>query len=201
MRIIDHEQRSPEWHQARLGCPTASNFGKLINPTGAKSTQAKSYINELIAQKLTGESPEITVTEWMERGTELEAKARSLYQLMTDSIVVEAGLCKHDTLEAGASPDGLISNDGGLEIKVFKPANHVAVLRSQEMPTLHIPQVQGCMWITDREWWDFVSYHETMPIFVTRIRRDDEYIEKLAAEVEKACEEITKETQRLELIR
>jgi hypothetical protein len=117
---------------------------------------------------------------------------------MTDCTVIEVGLCKHDTLECGASPDGLISNDGGLEIKVFKRANHVDVLRSQEMPTLHIPQVQGCMWITDREWWDFVSYHETMPIFVTRIRRDDEYIKKLAAEVEKACEEIMKETQRLE---
>jgi hypothetical protein len=170
----------------------------LISPTGAKSTQAKSYVNELIAQKLTGESPDVTVTEWMERGTELEAKARFLYQFMTDSTVAEVGLCKHDTLECGASPDGLISNDGGLEIKVFKPANHVAVLRSQEMPIAHIPQVQGCMWITDREWWDFVSYHETMPIFVTRIRRDDEYIKKLAAEVKKACEEIMKETQRLE---
>lgn len=197
MRIIDVEQGSEAWLQARLGCPSGSNFDKLITTTGKPSTSAEGYINQLIAEKLTGRTTEVRVTEWMERGNELEPDARNYYELATDNSVLESGFCKHDKLEAGISPDGFIGSEGGLEIKCPSPAVHVAYLRAGNAPTKYKQQIQGCLWVTERDWWDFVSFHPTMPVLITRVHRDDEYISLLAAEVEKACETIATQYQKL----
>ena len=197
MRIIESVQGTPEWLQSRLGCPSGSNFDKLITATGKPSTQAEGYINQLIAEKLTGETTYVKTTEWMARGTELEPMARDYYTLATGNEVQEVGFCKHDRLETGVSPDGLIGDNGGLEIKCPAPATHVAYLRGNRLPTKYIQQVMGCLWITEREFWDFVSYNETMPALITRVRRDDKYIELLAAEVEKAVETIQTQYQKL----
>jgi hypothetical protein len=83
VRISNHEQGSEAWLESRLGRPTASNFGKLITPTGKASTSAEGYINELIAQKITGEIPEFFKSEAMQRGNELEASAKALYEFET----------------------------------------------------------------------------------------------------------------------
>ena len=110
MRVNNHEQGSQEWLESRLGRPTASNFSKLLTPTGKPSSSADAYINELIAQKITGELPEFYINDAMARGNELEPAAKTLYELTNDVEVVEVGLCLHDTLECGASPDGLVGD-------------------------------------------------------------------------------------------
>ena len=119
MRINNHTQGSDEWLQSRLGKPTASNFGKLITPTGKPSTSAEGYINDLIAQKITGELPEFYTNEAMARGNELEPAAKAMYEFMHGVEVVEVGLCLHDEFECGASPDGLVGDDGLVEIAIF----------------------------------------------------------------------------------
>jgi len=197
MRLINCQQGSDEWLAARLGCPSGSQFDKLITSTGAPSASRDTYINQLIAEKLTGEATYVKVTEWMERGTTLEPKARSYYEMASDCRVEEVGFCKHETHECGVSPDGLVGLDGGIEIKCPAPQTHVKYLRDGKFPTAYKQQVQGCLWITGREWWDFVSFHEDMPVLIVRVERDDEYIEKLQAEVLSAVETIESEVTRL----
>ena len=196
MLVSNFEQGSQEWLQSRLGKPTASNFGKLITPTGKPSTSAEGYINELIAQKITGELPEFYTNAAMERGNELEPAAKAPYEFINGVEVVEVGLCLHDTLDCGASPDGLIGVDGGIEIKCPLPHTHIAYLREGVVPSKYIPQIQGCLWITGREWWDFMSYHPAMEDLIVRVERDNEYIKKLADQVERAVDIIKTESKK-----
>lgn len=200
MRITHAEQGTEEWLNNRLGCPSGSGFDKLITATGKPSTQAEGYINQLIAEKLTGRTTEIKTTEWMIRGNELEPDARNYYELATDNTVTEIGFCKHDQFEAGVSPDGTIGSDGLIEIKCPAPATHVAYLRAGKLPTKYKQQVQGQIWIMEADWCDFVSFHPTMPVLITRVMRDQTYIDLLAAEVEKACETIETQYQKLKEI-
>jgi hypothetical protein len=196
MRMRNDEQGSDAWLQSRLGRPTASNFGKLITPTGKPSTSAEAYINELIAQRITGEIPEFFKSEAMQRGNDLEASAKALYEFTRDVEVVEVGLCLHDTLDCGASPDGLINDEGGIEVKAPLPHTHVSYLRDGNIPSKYIPQVQGCLWITEREWWDFMSYNPYMEDLIVRVYRDEAYIKKLADAVTRAVETIETETKK-----
>lgn len=197
MRVYDFEQGTPEWLESRLGCPSGSGFDKLITATGKPSTQAEGYINQLIAELLTGETTYVKKTEWMERGNELEPRARDYYELATGNTVVETGFCKHDQLECGISPDGIVGDNGLIEIKCPSPSVHVAYLRAGVLPTKYKQQVQGQMWITEREWCDFLSYHPSMPALLVRVHRDEDYIKLLQAEVEKACETIQTQYQKL----
>lgn len=196
MRISEAIQGSEEWLESRLGRPTASNFGKLITPTGKASASAQGYIDELIAQRITGEIPEFFKSEAMQRGNDLEPVAKSLYEFTYDVEVKEVGLCLHDKYECGASPDGLIGLDGGLEIKCPLPHTHVSYLRDGGIPAKYIPQVQGCLWITEREWWDFMSYHPSMEDLIVRVYRDNAYITKLAEQVIRAVEIIETESSK-----
>lgn len=186
MRIDQNEQGSPEWLAARLGIPSASMFAKLVTTKGIWSASADAYINQLVAERLTGEREEVFQSYHMLRGTELEADARDLYSLISDAEVTEVGFCLHDTLSAGCSPDGLIGEDGGLEIKCPAPSTHVEYLRGGVLPSKYKQQVMGCLWITGREWWDFVSYHPTMKPLIVRVERDEEYIAALEKCVTKA---------------
>lgn len=186
MRIDQNEQGSPEWLAARLGIPSASMFAKLVTTKGIWSASADAYINQLVAERLTGEREEVFQSHHMLRGTELEKDARDLYSLISDAEVTEVGFCLHDTLSAGCSPDGLIGEDGGLEIKCAAPSTHVEYLRGGVLPSKYKQQVMGCLWITGREWWDFVSYHPTMKPLIVRVERDEEYIAALEKCVTKA---------------
>jgi hypothetical protein len=188
MRLIDCEQGSDEWIAARLGVPSGSMFGKIITTQGKWSTQADAYINQLVAEKLTGEQTYVYQNEHMARGTELEPEARAMYEFIKEVEVNEVGFCLHDTLNAGCSPDGLIAEDGGLEIKCPAPATHVEYLKAGVLPSKYKQQVMGCLWITGREWWDFVSYHPTMKTLIVRVERDEEYITALEECVTKAVD-------------
>jgi len=193
MKILEMEQGTQEWLEARLGCPSGSGFSKLITASGTPSSSAESYINDLIAELITGESTPFHVTEWMQRGTELEPFARMNFELETDLEVTQVGFCMHDILRCGVSPDGLIGDDGGIEIKCPKPSTHVKYLRNGKLPSEYKAQVMGCLWITGREWWDFMSYHPQMPNLLIRVYRDEEYINQLERLVTHACQIIEKE--------
>jgi len=186
MRIDQNEQGSPEWLAARLGIPSASMFAKIVTTKGIWSASADAYINQLVAERLTGEREEVFQSHHMLRGTELEPDARDLYSLISDAEVTEVGFCLHDTLSAGCSPDGLIGEEGGLEIKAPAPSTHVEYLRGGVLPSKYKQQVMGCLWITGREWWDFVSCHPTMKPLIVRVERDEEYIAALEKCVTKA---------------
>lgn len=190
MRIIECEQGSLEWLQARLGVPSASSYSKLITSAGKASAQSDAYINQLVAERITGEPSFFQVTDPMQRGMDLEPDARISYEMESGRLVEQVGFLKHDTLEAGASPDGLIGDTGGLEIKCPSPHTHVEYLRSGRLPTKYFQQVQGCLWISGRDWWDFMSYHPKMEPLIVRVFRDEVFIKALECAVIEALREI-----------
>jgi len=181
MKILDVVQGSDEWLKARLGVPTASRFKDIVTPTKAdKSKSQDRYMYELLAELITGKQETYT-NEHIERGNELEPKARLAYEIATGNEVREVGIMLDNGI--GASPDGLIGSEGGLEIKCPKSTTVVKYLLENRLPLEYKPQVMGNLWISGRKWWDFVVYHPDFDIFILRVEREEEYIQKLAKEV------------------
>ena len=185
LEIIDCEQNSPEWHQARMGIPTASSFDAIMTPGKTKTEQKtrRTYMLKLAGEILTGEPVEMVMTRAMERGHAMEPEARDLYQLQTSTRVDRVGFLRRGRV--GCSPDALIGNEGGLEIKTKEPHLLLDILDRNEFPEEHKAQVQGAMWLTGRDWWDIAIYWPRLPLFVKRAYRDEAYIKTLATEVER----------------
>ncbi len=184
LQIIECEQGTPEWFQSRSGIPTASRFATVLasGRGGAESKTRRKYLLQLAGERLTGQPMESYSNGHMERGKEMEAEARELYALVRDVEPVAVGFMRRG--DAGASPDALIGTDGLLEIKTKLPDLQIEVLLANRLPPEHVAQVQGQIWISGRDWCDFVSYSPGLPLFVTRAHRDDAYIAKLAVEVD-----------------
>lgn len=178
MRIHPADQSSAAWMLARLGVPTASQFHRIITPARLDySSAADGYINELVAERILGEPLEEVSTAAMERGSDLEDDARDWYSMIYDVEVREVGLCLRDDMDVGASPDGLVGDDGGVEIKCPGLANHIGNLRAGEVLTAKPTQVHGALWVTGREWWDVISYHPGAPEqVVQRVLRDEKWM-------------------------
>lgn len=200
MQIITAEQRSPEWFAARLGIATGSRFADVL--AGGKGLTRKAYAVQLALEIVTGKVLEPFTNQAMIDGTEREPVARSEYEALTGNFVTEVGFCRHDSVACGVSPDGLIDDDGGVEIKCPKATTHAGYLSMPAEPPAYTAQIQGCMWVTDRKWWDFVSYHPDFPenarLIFRRIKRDDEYISKLERSIISFADEVQAE---VELIR
>ena len=184
MKIIHCEQGTDEWRAARLGIPTASRFSEILTPTGKLSTSADKYMLQLLAEWLSGQACDDYQSDWMKRGTELEPEARAYYAFTTEAELSQVGFMTRDDGLVGASPDALIGNDGLAEFKCPAPHTHVRYLLGEKLATQYVPQVQGQLWISEREWCDWVSYHPTMPPCVVRTARDDAYIKALALAVD-----------------
>ena len=179
MIIVDCEQGTPEWFEARCGIPTASCFNKIITSTGAKSKQSGKYLNQLAGESIVGVQESYT-SPAMETGKEREAAARSLFEMLRDVDVQEVGLCyKDDKKTVSCSPDGLIGDDSGLEVKCPNLATHVGYLIANKVPTEYVAQVQGSMYVTGRKSWVFMSYFPGMEPLIIDVKRDDDFIEKL----------------------
>jgi hypothetical protein len=198
--ILDHEQGTEEWLAARRGKPSASMFSKLITMTGKPSSSAIGYIDELVAEVITGETEHFSNSH-TERGTALEPEARESYEFITDNEVLECGFIVDPTFSYGCSPDGLVTEKGqsvgGLEIKCPAAKTQASYWRD---PTLAVKkywcQIQGCMWLTGRDWWDLFTYHPKMPHVLVRVDRDDEFIEKMAVEVKAAATAIKTQVEK-----
>lgn len=203
MIIENYEQGSDEWFQARLGIPTASEFGKILTATGKKSTQASAYMNKLLAEYMIGPLEGIEKTEWMERGNLLEAEARELYEFENNCEVSQVGIVyKDDKRLISCSPDGLIdSAKKGLEIKCPSPAVHVEYLMAGKAPAKYIPQIQGSMWVTGWDEWDFMSYHPDMPALTVTVKRDPKWHQAFTLASTAFIEEMLEKRNQLDNLR
>ncbi len=183
MQVHTCEQGSPEWFAVRAGMPTASEFSTVLakGRSGGESKTRRTYMLKLAGEVLTGEPMESFSNAHMERGKAMEAEARDTYAFMQDVDPEEVGFIVNGN--KGCSPDSLIGANGMVEIKTKLPHLQLDVLLSGELPADHKAQCQGQLWVAEREWVDFVSYWPKLPLFVTRVYRDEEYIAHLADEV------------------
>ena len=192
MREIICEQGSAQWLEARLGKITASRIvdvmGKLKN--GGENADRRGYRMELIAERLTRRTKNHFVTPAMAWGSEMEAFARAEYEIEQDVMVNTAGFVLHPHLDfAGASPDGLVGNDGGLEIKAPETTTYLKWLFDEGVvPAEHRPQMYWNMVCCERQWWDFQAYEPRLEdglkkSFTRRLPRDEEICQQIEAEV------------------
>lgn len=179
MKIIDCIQGSDEWFAARLGKATASCFSEVLN----KKTGRGTYMIKLAAERLTGLPQDSYSNAVMERGKEVEPEARECYEVIYHEKVVQVGFVELNEW-IGASPDGLIGDEGLAELKCPNTTTHISYILKDKMPAKYIPQVQGQLWVTGRKWCDFISYDPRLssrPLWSVRIQRDEEYIRNLEA--------------------
>lgn len=188
------EQRSEEWFQARLGKVTASRVADVLAKikTG-ESASRRNYKIQLVSERLTGEKQETYINQAMQDGIDREFYARERY-VQQHGEVEEVGFIQHPTLEAGASPDGLVGDDGLIEIKCPLGTTHTETLMTQEVPSKYIPQIQFQLLCTGRKWCDFISYNPMFPehlqLFVKRVDADPVYQKELEVEVGKFLDEV-----------
>lgn len=197
MIILDFDQRSGEWVQARLGVPSASNFHRILTPGGKPSGQKEAYLWELIGERMSGIPKDSYVSQAMKRGIETEESARLAYEIVKGVEVQQVGFCFfNEDRKFGSSPDGLVNLNGGIEIKFAEP--HVFAKRVHEERhggwniTEFKPQVQGNLLVTSRQWWDLVTFNPSCdpPILIKRMHRDSEYLAALSVELREFVEEL-----------
>jgi len=201
MITLEAEQGSDEWLKARAGIVTGSKFSDIITPTGKPTTGAKrtTYMNTLLSEWMTGEPAVTFQSDWMLRGTELEPEARDLYSMIKDETVEQVGMVYlNEKRLVSCSPDGLVGDSGLWENKAPAPHNHIGYLLKGKMPTQYIPQVQGQMWICERDWCDFMSYCPGMPPMIIRVDRDTKFIKTLSEEIECFVDEMLEQREKLE---
>jgi putative phage-type endonuclease len=188
------EQRSEEWFQARLGKVTASRVADVLAKIkSGESASRRNYKIQLVSERLTGERQETYVNQAMQDGIDREFYARERY-VQQFGEVEEVGFIQHPTLEAGASPDGLVGTDGIIEIKCPMGSTHTETLMTQEVPSKYVPQIQFQLLVTGRKWCDFVSYNpmfpENLQVFVRRVFANKEYQQELEDEVKQFLKEV-----------
>ena len=196
--IVDCEQGSETWFAYRLGKVSASRMADMtaMTKTGYGASRAN-YMAELVAQRLTGVYAESYSNGAMQWGTEREPEARAMYEFMRNMPVVLVGVALHDMISnACASPDGLVGDDGLIEIKCPNTATHIATLLGAEIPGKYLKQMQWQMACTGRGWCDFVSYDPRMPpemqLHIQRVHRSEDDITALALATELFLSEVDK---------
>ena len=180
------EQRSPEWYAVRLGKVTGSQVSAVL--AKKDSATRANYLSELVVERLTGQQQDFYMNEAMQHGVDTEPQARMAYESSNNVLVDELGFCDHPTIaNFGVSPDGLVGEDGLIEIKCPNSKTHIDTLLSKKAPSKYIPQMMAQMACTGRKWCDFVSFDPRLPedlqLFVVRIDRDEQYIANLEKEV------------------
>ncbi len=176
-------QGSEEWLRLRLGIPTASMFSKIVTPKGALSSQSMDYMNLLIAEWIGGVPVDEFENDWTRHGNDYESEARSAYEFTAGYDVKQVGFITTDDGTIGASPDGMVGDVGLCELKCPKANTHVGYLLNRAIDDKYKPQLQGQLWVCEREWVDIQSYCPGYPTTAVRVERDDTYIEKLADSV------------------
>lgn len=197
------DQGSDEWFAIRIGKVTASRVADILAKTkSGYSTSRDNYMAQLVCERLTNQKAESFTNAAMQHGTETEPLARAAYEALKDVLVDEVGFVPHPSIEmAGASPDGLVGDDGLLEIKCPNTATHIDTLLNQSVPTKYFTQMQFQMACTGRKWCDFVSFDNRLPeelqLFVKRVPRDDVYIKIMEAEIVQFIAELDEKIEKL----
>lgn len=187
----DIEQRSEQWFAARCGSLGASQIADAISKSKDGKAFGSTSANlraKLVVERITGIQEDSFKTAAIQHGIDSEEAARLAYEAHTGAFVTEVGLYKHPAIEGThASPDGLVGDDGLIEIKCPNSATHIDTLKTEKVPTKYLYQMQWQMRCTDRQWCDYVSFDPRLPenlrLFVKRIPRDDALLAKLEAEV------------------
>ena len=204
--MSDIEQGTDEWFAIRCGKVTASRVADVIATTkSGYSASRANYEAQLICEILTGKPAESFTNAAMQWGTETEPLARAQYELKTGNMVNQIGFVVHPIIEqAGASPDGLIGEDGCIEIKCPNTSTHLDTLLSQKVPSKYITQMTWQMVCTGRKWCDFVSYDPRLPenlqLYIERIELDEDYAKKLQNEVVMFLVEVNEKVEKLRKI-
>ena len=204
MKVFNVEQGTDAWFECRRGIPTASNFSTVLasGVDGGESVGRSKYMQRLAVEIITEElSPEGFKSAAMEKGNALEHEARSSYASRKNAEVQQVGFVRNfEGLKlCGASPDGLIGFDGGLEIKIATEAHIlIPMLKKPILPPAHRAQVQGNIFVCERDWWDLTIYmHRAMPAVDVRVYRDETYLKMLSGEIEKFNWELKKLVEQL----
>jgi predicted phage-related endonuclease len=176
MTIHDCIQGTPEWDNLRRGKFTASTFSDLFMAKTTKGYQEA--INKVVFERIAGESPETYSNDFMKRGSELELSARKSYELDTFNKVKEVGFIEY-TEWVGGSPDGLIGEDGILEIKVPKWNTLMNYILDDKIPKDYLYQMQGNLFVSGRKWADFYVWHPKFQPLLKRVNRDEKMIEEI----------------------
>lgn len=193
LQVIDCDQNSAEWLSARLGIPTASKFATVMAKGEGKIRSE--YMRKLAGEILTEEPSESFSNSHTERGHDMEDVARREYSFITGNEPLPVGFVRNGN--KGASPDSLIGENGGLEIKTAMPHIQIDRLERNRLPPEHKAQVQGNIWVTEREFWDFVSFWPKLPMLTLRVYRDEEYIKTMADEIDRFNDELAALVERI----
>lgn len=187
MLVHNIDQGTPEWLKIRQGKFTASTFKNLfLKPSTATY---KKEIYRVAFERITGESPEESyVNDAMLRGKEMEHEAREWYEKEYNVLVQEVGFVERDEW-TGVSPDGIVG-DGLIEIKCPLFSTQIDYLLDGKLPTEYKYQVHGQLWVCEKEWCDFVSYHPKLEKLVIKVERDEKIIKELETRVNEAIEEV-----------
>lgn len=174
--LDDTAQGTPEWHAARRGIVTASVVGKLLTQTlkVADNETARGVIGTLVAERITGETEPSFMNDDMIRGVMHEPIARDKYAETNGVTVEQVGFMVRDFggSRLGASPDGLVGDDGGIEIKCPRAKTHIATIVADRVPPQYMAQIQACLLVSGRDWWDYVSFRAGLPMFTKRVIAD-----------------------------
>lgn len=192
MTTFDTPQRSEQWFEARRGLPTCSRFDQILTAVQGKPSSAQEkLINELLAESLCPPEEGFLksyVSPEMEQGMKLEAEARCAYEIEhATEPVREVGFILADCEMFGGSPDALVGENGGVELKCCNAATHIGYFRAGVLPSEYRCQLHGYLIVTGRAWWDFFSYARNLPPFRLRVKRDD-FTDKLEAELFNFCQ-------------
>lgn len=180
MKIIDVPQNTPEWLLCRAGLPTTSNFDKIITPATMKpSASAEPYMYELLCECIMGRPNETEINAFMQRGHDLEGEAVNFFEALFDIETKQVGFCTTDDGKIGCSPDRLVGDDAGLEIKCPMATTHIMYKDKGVVPAKYRAQIQGSLYVTGRERWHFLSYNPILPPLHIIVERDEEFIAKL----------------------
>ena len=192
MKILNCEQMSEEWFAARCGKPSASRFAEIVTTKGEPSKQSTKYLYELAGERVVGAKAETYQSPAMLRGIELEPEARELYEFVTGEEVQQVGTCMDDDERWCASSDGMVGDDGVLEIKCPTLSVAVEYLSQGKLPTKYYQQVQGQMFVTNRGYCDFVSYYPGLKPLIVRVEKDSRFCDCLEESLIRFCETLEK---------
>lgn len=197
-------QGTPEWLAARCGSLGASSMGDALakTKTGWGSSRANLKAR-IVTERITGQPVEMFVNAAMQRGTELEPQARAMYSFHSGHDVTEIGIVLHPTIKhSHCSPDGLIGEDGMVEIKCCGAARHIEMLTDSPPEDRYIKQCIWQMACTGRKWVDLAYFHpdlpEAMQLVIHRIERDDTVITEMENEVRAFLAEVAETVSELE---
>ncbi|MDP9115577.1 MAG: YqaJ viral recombinase family protein [Acidobacteriota bacterium] len=197
MKVHDVIQGSTAWLRIRMGKPTASQFSRIVTPTGKVSTAQDGYMRELLAELIMGRPLDGPKMPWMERGTALEPDAVALYEFKNDVETEVVGFITNDAETMGCSPDRRVTPKRLLQVKCPKPEIHVGYLLFDDISKEYRPQLQGELYVAEAEVNEIISYHPEMPYAIVKVERDEPYIKLLAGELDRFVERLAEKREEL----